>query len=75
MAIVIKIVQITGTLFGVAGLIGVLLGFMDFQSGTKNEDSMKSEKGSQRMLWGGATAAIATGVVAVIVAALKAVKF
>lgn len=75
MATVIKIVQITGSLFGIGGLISVLLGYIAFQSGTKHEDSMKADKGSQQMLFGGATAAIATGIVTAIVAALKLVKF
>lgn len=75
MATVIKIVTIAGTIFGASGLIGLLIGYFNFQSGTKHEDPMKAEKGSQQMLWGGASAMIATGVVTVIVQALNAIRF
>lgn len=75
MTAVIKIIQITGALFGASGLIGLLIGYFNFQSGTKNEDPMKAEKGSHQMLWGGASAMVSTGVVAIIVSALNAIRF
>lgn len=75
MDIVVKVITIAGTIIGASGLIGVLIGFQNFQSGTKHEDPVKAEKGVQQMLWGGATAGIATGVVASIVVALRAITF
>lgn len=72
---VVKIVTIAGTIYGAAGLIGLLIGWQNFQSGTKNDDPIRAEKGAQQMLWGGASAGIAAGVVAVINAALNAITF
>lgn len=75
METVIKVVTIAGSIYGASGLIGVLMGYNQFQSGTKHDDPMKAEKGAQTMLWGGASAAIAAGVVVACVAALRGITF
>lgn len=72
---VIKVVQIGGTIIGAGGLVGVLIGYNNFQSGQKHDDPVKAEKGVQQMLWGGSGTMIAAGVTAAIVAALNAITF
>ncbi|WP_288394393.1 hypothetical protein [uncultured Vagococcus sp.] len=75
METVIKIVTIAGSIYGASGLIGLLIGWRNFQSGTKHDDPVKAEKGAEQMLWGGSSAGIAAGVVVIITAALRAITF
>lgn len=75
MDVVIKVVGVVGGVITVGGLISVLLGWNEFRQGISNEDSRSSDKGSQKMVMGGATALITGGITTAIIVALNAIKF
>jgi hypothetical protein len=75
MDVVVKMVGVLGGIMTVRGLFGVMTGFMDFNSGRKNDNGTKVDQGIDSMVSGGVMAAIIAGVTASIIVAIQAIKF
>lgn len=75
MDVVIKMVGVLGGIMTVRGLFGVMTGFMDFNSGRKNDNGTKVDQGIDSMVSGGVMAAITAGVTAAIIVAIQSIKF
>ncbi|USJ19920.1 hypothetical protein [Lactococcus formosensis] len=75
MDVVVKMVGVLGGIMTVRGLFGVMTGFMDFNSGRKNDNGTKVDQGIDSMVSGGVMAAITAGVTAAIIVAIQAIKF
>ncbi|BDW47873.1 MULTISPECIES: hypothetical protein [Lactococcus] len=75
MDVVVKMVGVLGGIMTVRGLFGVMTGFMDFNSGRKNDNGTKVDQGIDSMVSGGVMAAITAGVTASIIVAIQAIKF
>ena len=75
MDVVVKMVGVLGGIMTVRGLFGVMTGFMDFNSGRKNDNGTKVDQGIDSMVSGGVMAAITAGVTASIIVANLAIKF
>lgn len=75
MDVVVKMVGVLGGIITVRGLFGVMTGFMDFNSGRKNDNGTKVDQGIDSMVSGGVMAAITAGVTASIIVAIQAIKF
>ena len=75
MDIVIKMIGVLGGIMTVRGLFGVMTGYMDYNSGRKNDNGTKVEQGIDSMVSGGVTAGISAGIAAAIILAIQAIKF
>ncbi|NHI75761.1 hypothetical protein EA794_07210 [Lactococcus petauri] len=75
MDVVVKMVGVLGGIMTVRGLFGVMTGFMDFNSGRKNDNGTKVDQGIDSMVSGGVMAAITAGVTASIIVAIQAITF
>ncbi|WP_017371161.1 hypothetical protein [Lactococcus garvieae] len=75
MDVVIKMVGVVGGIFAVRGLFGVLTGFIDFNSGRKNDNGTKVDQGIDSMVSGGVMTSISASVTAAIIVAMQAIKF
>lgn len=75
MDVVIKMVGVLGGIIAVRGLFGVMTGFMDYNSGRKNDNGTKVDQGIDSMVSGGVMASITTGITASIIVAIQAIKF
>lgn len=75
MDVVIKMVGVLGGIIAVRGLFGVMTGFMDYNSGRKNDNGTKVDQGIDSMVSGGVMASITTGITASIIVAIQAITF
>lgn len=75
MDIALKIIGLLGGVLTVKGLVGVLTGANDIYSGRKNENPQKLDNGLESVIWGGAMAAVAGTITAVIIAQMSGISF